>query len=323
MRERGWSGRSCRSGRRCNGRPRRLARRAGGVGWAHPYSHYGWNFCSFGGQSAKLIQTDTRSAAYKPVLTPTRTLLGIARGERRGWDPLFYPTKGHGIESPYIESVLLNTRDVSGLTVSASGDAFCFSVSLDKLKQRGDTGALKWIRKFENGVNGTGKSLTDVLATGGRRWYEMSTDSTADFAIGINPEDRIFTARLDKRSFVNQRLIKLSSVGGVDLDLMHALLNSSLSIFFIESSGFGRGLGALDITPTKLKTGMKIIDPAKISKQDRNAIVAAFAPLLKRNVLKLDLEMNSRDRVDFDNAVLRSVGMEAYADDIRNAVLEL
>ena len=257
------------------------------------------------------------------ALIPVRSLINIARGERRGWDPLFYPAKGHGIEPRYIKPVLLNTRDVSGLTASASGDAFCCSLSVDELQNRGDTGALKWIRKFENEVNGTNKPLTDVLATSGRLWYEMTTESTADFAIGMNPEDRIFTARLDKRSFVNQRLIRLSADNGVDLELIHALLNSSLSIFFIESSGFGRGLGALDITPTKLKAGMKIVNPAKISKQGRDEIVAAFTPLLKRDVLKLDQEVSRQDRIDFDRAVLGSVGMEAFADDVRNAVVEL
>lgn len=260
----------------------------------------------------------------KDHLVFARNIVDIARGERRGWDPLFYPGRGHKIEAPYIRSVLLNARKVKGLHAVADGDAFCCSEEEVDLLRKGHTGAIAWIDRFRNATNGTGVPLVDELATGGRLWYEMRTDTTADFAIGMNPEDRIFTMRLDQRSFVNQRLIRLSvKQGTADLDLAHALLNSSLTIFFIESSGFGRGLGALDITPTKLKEGMKLVDPALISKADRDDIIAAFGPLQKRDVLRIDQEMVSADRINLDRAVLKAINKEQHGNAIRQAVLEL
>ncbi len=260
----------------------------------------------------------------KPDLVRVQTLMAIARGERRGCDRLFFPPPDHGIEANYIEPVLLNARDVAGLTAIADREAFCCSKTVAELKRLGHQGALNWVKRFESQVNENGKPLPEVLATSGRQWFEMRTDTTADFAIAMNPEDRIFTMRLNQRSFVNQRLIRLSvDKKTADLDLLHALLNTSLAVFFIESSGFGRGLGALDIQPTKLKAGFKLPDPKRIARRDRTAILAAFAPLLARKVLRLDHEMDSIDRHKLDEAVLSAIGKAHHGPAIRAAVVEL
>ena len=71
----------------------------------------------------------------------------------------------------------------------------------------------------------------------------------ADFVTSVNPDKRIFISRLNEKSFVNQRLIRFTSLKfDTDLELSHALLNSLMGIFFIEALGFGRGLGALDLS---------------------------------------------------------------------------
>jgi hypothetical protein len=237
---------------------------------------------------------------------------------------MFFPDPDHGIEPNYIKPVLISGRGNRRLSLAADGEAFCCSIEAQELKQLGHLGALKWIRSFENKKNTTGQLLTESLKRPQHLWYEMKPDSTADFAIAMNPEDRVFTARLDSRSFVNQRLIRISAAEhDANLDLLHALLNSSLSIFFIESSGFGRGLGALDITPTKLKAGMKIVNPSHISPADIAKIVAAFQPLLLREALPLDQEMLSADRAVLDSAVLGSVHMAHLGHKIRASVTEL
>lgn len=258
------------------------------------------------------------------LIVPASTYLDIARGERRGWDDLFFPHGNHGIEQVYIKPVLKNARSVSGLTAIADGEAFCCSKTIDELSSLRHSGALKWIKRFESQTNDTGKPLTDVLATGGRIWYEMKPDTTADFAIGMNPEDRIFTMRLKKRSFVNQRLIRLTAKeAGADLDLIHALLNSSLSVFFIESSGFGRGLGALDLNATKLREGLRLLDISLLSDPDRTKIIDAFKPLLARTVKPLNDEMASSDRIALDDAILSPIGQAHLGAKIREAVCEL
>ncbi|MEG0215991.1 MAG: hypothetical protein RR685_07655, partial [Hungatella sp.] len=43
---------------------------------------------------------------FKDCLTPIGDILTVKRGERRGWNALFYPTSNHGIEDEYIRPVL-------------------------------------------------------------------------------------------------------------------------------------------------------------------------------------------------------------------------
>src|SRR5690606_5457493 len=50
-------------------------------------------------------------SAISGNLIPANRLFDIKRGERRGWDSLFYPDPGHGIENNFIRPVLLSTRD--------------------------------------------------------------------------------------------------------------------------------------------------------------------------------------------------------------------
>ena len=121
--------------------------------------------------------------------------------------------------------------------------AFCCGMETDELESLGYRGALAWIRKFEAEVNETGRPLPDVLARAGMKWYELTTDEVAEIFTMMNPDDRMFYAKFNSPTFINQRLIGLKRKRTSDnLDLLHALLNSMLSLFYIEAVGFGRGL---------------------------------------------------------------------------------
>ena len=64
----------------------------------------------------------------------------------------------------------------------------------------------------------------------------------------MNPDDRFFFVKFEEPTFINQRVIGLNRLNQADdINLIHALLNSILSLFYIEAVGFGRGLGALDV----------------------------------------------------------------------------
>ena len=105
----------------------------------------------------------------------------------------------------------------------------------------------------------------------------MKPNTQADMVLGMNLGDRIFVAIMEKRGFVDQRLMRLTrKEDGLDLHLCHALLNSLLGLYMIESSGFGRGLGALDLQPTKLRKGLYILNPTLLSKKDKTKIKKLF-----------------------------------------------
>ena len=197
----------------------------------------------------------------KQLLIPANTLFNINRGERRGWDRLFFPPTETSIEPQFLHPVLKNSRNLRGLIAAPDARAFCCSLSLRELHQGRFNGAIDWINQFAKLVNDSGRPLPEVLGRTNCHWYEMKPSTMADFAIPINPDSRLCVFRLRERAFVNQRLIRFSlkEINCSDVDLIHSLLNSSLGMFLIEAAGFGRGLGVLDLNAGKLKRSFHVL----------------------------------------------------------------
>ncbi|WP_156497520.1 hypothetical protein [Eikenella sp. NML96-A-049] len=248
----------------------------------------------------------------------------MARGERRGWDKMFYPESKHQIESSYIKPVVMSSKDLpDNLIWQAKKEAFCCSEPIESLKAKKHYGALEWISKFENGTNEKGKPLIEFLKRNNHFWYEMKPNTLADMVISMNPDKKICVYRLKERSFVNQRLISLAVKDTEKLDLLHALLNSGLSLFYIESIGFGRGSGALDLNSTTIAKKLMILDPNLLSKEQVSEIVAKFQSILNSNVLDLPNELQQEDRIEFDRAVLNAFNIELDPKTIYDSLLKI
>ena len=130
--------------------------------------------------------------------------------------------------------------------------------------------------------------------------------------------------RLSAPTFVDQRLISLAARKPTsDVALIHALLNSSLGLFMIEASGFGRGLGVLDLDATKIRDGLYMFDPEKVSEEHRTSILKAFETIKGRDVLPIEAEMVADDRKAFDAAVLDAFGVSEIGPAIRRSLLEI
>ncbi len=259
----------------------------------------------------------------KDKLTPLKTNFDVFRGERRGWDDLFYPESGHTIESVYIKKVLKNARNVNNLITSADNDAFCCSRTIIELEQLHHHGALSWIERFETCVNGTGLPLPQVLSRSNQQWYEMKDTAIAEIFTTMNPDRRLFFARFDTPAFINQRLIGLKAKNPqCDIELCHALLNSLLGMFYIEAVGFGRGLGALDINSSTIKQ-IYMLDPSLIDNNSKVQILKSFSVITKRKILKTDEELEKLDRSRFDHLILNIYGIEKYYDNIKHSLLSM
>lgn len=256
-------------------------------------------------------------------LIPIEKILTVKRGERRGWNDLFYPSENSGIESEYIKPVLKNPALLKSYTAQTDIVAFCCHKSKDELRQLGHVGALNWIEKFENIRNGTGKLLSEALKRSGSFWYEMDDATKADFVTALNPDKRLFVAKFDESTFVDQRFTRmLMKNTNLSKDLLHALLNSLFGMFAIEAIGFGRGLGVLDASSTKLKN-MYMINPQIISETDTLEIVELFNKIKNRNVMDTEDELKDSDREIFDRKVLRAIGHEELYDAIKESLLSM
>jgi hypothetical protein len=248
----------------------------------------------------------------------------INRGERRGWNPMFYPQVGHGIEVEYIRPVLKTPKDINTLITKASTEAFCCSKSIEELKNLNHTGALSWINKFRYAFNTSNKPLPDVLKKKNLYWYEMNESTMAHLATSVNPDKRLYFAKLDIKSFVDQRFIPfVAKNSSVDIDLFHALLNSILGIFFIESLGFGRGQEALDLSSERVKEYLRVLNPNLLTKEQITLIKNKFISIRDREIKNITDEFKEEDRIDFDNIVLEAFGILHLKDKIKNSFLYL
>lgn len=256
----------------------------------------------------------------------TSDIFRFTRGERRGWNAMFYPASGHGIEREYIKPILKNLRNTSSLSSVTNKEAFCCSRSIEELQELGHTGAINWIRSFENQNNNSGIPLTESLSKPNMFWYEMKTDNMADFVANVNYDRSLFISKLENRSFIDQRLIGLSVKNEFREEnkiLFLALLNCTASLFLIESFGFGRGLGALDLRATKFERDFKILNPNVLTEDQKNQIVELFRPIMQRNRLPLEQELESADRIVFENSLMEIFGIQEYLEPIKNSLMQL
>jgi len=141
----------------------------------------------------------------------------------------------------------------------------------------------------------------------------------------MNPGERLFYGRFDKPTIINQRLIGLIKVDEeveIDIDLMHALLNSMLGMFYIEAVGFGRGEGVLDISKDNLGKGY-MLDPEKISNEYREEIINAFNKLKSRDIKPLREELEEKDRIYFEHIVLKAFKIDSYYEKMKNTIINM
>ena len=259
-------------------------------------------------------------------LVPISEYFSIFRGSRRGWDELFYPEiEGTRIEPLFLKDVLINARETDSYIASPSSNkkAFCCDMEIKDLESMGYRGALAWIRKFENATNGTNRPLPEVLTMNGLKWYELSTDEVAEIFTMMNPDDRMFYAKFNTPTFINQRLIGLKRKHMTDnLDLLHALLNSLFSLFYIEAVGFGRGLGVLDINKDSISK-CYMLNPTLLSEEWKKEILKSFILLKERGIIDINQELVDPIRQNFDRTVMNAFGIDEYHEKIVSSLKEM
>ncbi len=259
-------------------------------------------------------------------LVPVSDYFSVFRGSRRGWDELFYPDSvSTRIEPLFLKDVLMNARGTNSYIAlpSSNKKAFCCNLEIEELEEMDCQGALEWINRFAHEVNGTKRPLPEVLAVNGLKWYELSTDEVAEIFTMMNPDDRMFYAKFNSPTFINQRLIGLKRKRDTDnLDLLHALLNSVLSLFYIEAVGFGRGLGVLDINKDSISK-CYMLNPALLKKEQKEAIMTQFSKLVERGILDINQDIDDPIRKEFEKVVLNAFGIGEYFDVIISSLKKM
>lgn len=264
--------------------------------------------------SAQFVDCDW---ALDLPLIPLAKVAFIRRGERRGMNEFFYPRKPELIEDEYLVPLAKNMTELRRLSGQAQGVAFSCAETTRDLKRMGHIGALDWINAFAT------PAVIKKLSRAGKHWYQMDTDDLSSLVASVGYGERIFVGRLDPPAFCDQRLVPIKPAPDIDDKLLHALLNSTISMFLIEGLGFGRGLGVLDLNKDRMESSLHVLDPTVLDDAAADRILAAFQPLLQRDIMKVADELEAADRQAFDDVVLKEFGIETPRERIYDALRAL
>ncbi|RIV51353.1 SAM-dependent DNA methyltransferase [Flagellimonas taeanensis] len=242
-------------------------------------------------------------------------IIDAPRGIRTGWDKMYIIPKDSDppVEKEFLTPYLKSPKQISHLEIqNSSFKSYLFTCNKteDELKRKYPK-AYKWIKKFENETN-TNNTLT-IKEKGFNDnhkpfWYSIPPNE-ANIVTAINPYRRLFFSYSKDKFTVNQRLAVINVKEGYDVMLIGALLNSIVSKLIIEVRGSSRNEGALDLNADYFKK-LKVLNPEVLSKKQVKDILSAFKSLCEREIKDFEEEYKQKDRIAFDEEVLKAYGFE-------------
>lgn len=215
------------------------------------------------------------------------------------------------IEKEFLLPALKNNDEFDG-TILFKGEPKHFLFICDKpineIKKTYPS-AYAHIQKYEGQTNKIGIPLPQSLSFRKPFWYTLKTEEQANVFISINPSQKLFFAFSKSPLYLNQRLVAIR-VEKKDIGIVSALLNSIVSLLIVELNGVSRNLGALDLNADFFKTKMKMFDPNLLSDKQIKNIITKFEILSKRQIKDYENEYKQKDRIEFDEAILKSYGFK-------------
>jgi len=270
--------------------------------------------------------------AIKKVTTPANEYFKFGRGNRSGWDKMFFIPKERldstGIEDDYLVPLLhaprkaLKDAPLSNLPTNIY--LFNCHLSFDELEEKNHYGALDWIKKYQHATNNVGKPLPESLQAHKPYWYSPGKLPWGEFMMQLNVDATFGVYRPSEKAIpASQRFIVLTPTQDIDKELMHALLNSVITLLWQELTSTSRGEGALNRDMTTLSKTLRIPNPRLFTEKDKMNIIEKFAPLAKRPPLPIEQELKEKDRIDFDTEMLSALGIGRLQKDIYSLLPQL
>jgi hypothetical protein len=250
----------------------------------------------------------------KKLTNPYPSICDTGRGTRTGWDEMHIISNDDNeslkIEKIFLLPILKTSQELKTIAYTNKSKYNLFVCNEDektlKIKY---PNAYKHIKKFETTTNKIGISLPNVLKVRKPFWYSLVPEKEANIFISINPSQRLFFSFSKTPLYLNQRLVAIR-VKRQDIEIVSALLNSIVSLLIVELNGVSRNLGALDLNADFFKTKMKIFDPILLNNKNKQDILAKFDALNKRQIQDYDKEYIQKDRIEFDEEILKAFGFK-------------
>lgn len=244
----------------------------------------------------------------KNVLAPITNFMDVIRGSRTGADNLFItdglktnPEDSH----PYLKTI----KNVNSIIVKPTDQYFFYTTdTMEELKQKKHAKTLNYIDSISNSETARKK-----IKQHHNKWY-IAEDKPkySDFITTMNPDQRWFWAAFKEPIAVNQRLVaaKLKPEYENEKELIHALLNSIISIYILCGSGFARADGVTDLTSDGIKR-LNILNPDKLTAVDKKEIVKAWDKIKNKAAVSILEELEDPDWIEFNKLVLSKYNIDS------------
>ncbi|MGA9347184.1 MAG: N-6 DNA methylase [Anaerolineae bacterium] len=269
-----------------------------------------------------LRQAGDRLALLREVAPPTR-------GSETGINEFFHfddaKAKQWNIEPEFLFPLLKSPSESAYIPID-EGDlrlkVFVCRLTKDELRTQGKKRALRYIEWGEQQVftSGVQAGLTWPQGASVRNrkpgWYALPEyhSRPAQLFVSKGYGDRHLLRVSPQPLIADCRLYFLDPVPEIDAGLLAAVMNSSLVAFLLELAGrVILGDGALDVMVEEFRDYLLVPDVRQFDTAARQAIIAAFQPLLKRPIGSVFEEVKRKDRQALDRAVLQAMGLDPAA----------
>lgn len=245
-----------------------------------------------------------------------KKIFAIQRGIKTECNDFFIrknKTEINEIEKECFQPILKNLRSTKGLIAFPNALLFCCTDLESELSNKMNSVAWGHIEKFKRKIS---QEKIDSR-------YKLNTNIKADFVTNLNPHKSLFFAKLYGSGLIDQRSIGLLIQDNYkkDTELLFALLNSTFSMYCIESIGFSRAQKALDLNGKKFEECFDILNPNFLSDDKKYEIIKSFEPLTTRDRLPLEEELLDKDRIFFESTVCNAYNLDEQ--EIKDALMKL
>ena len=240
-------------------------------------------------------------------LAPITTFMDIVRGSRTGADKLFI-TNGLKTDPEDSHPYLKTIKNINSLIAEPTDQYFFYTTDTKtELIDKNHLETLNYINSISNS-----ETARKQKNKHGDKWY-IAEDKPkySDFVTTMNPDKRWFWAAFKDPIAINQRLVaaKLKSDYEDEKELIHALLNSVVSIYILCGSGFARADGVTDLTSDGIKR-LNMLDPDLLTDTDKDEIVDSWKAIQNKAAVSIFDELEDPDWISFNKTVLEKYNID-------------
>lgn len=252
-------------------------------------------------------------------LAPLAQLAEVRFGIKTGADQWFYlsdeDARRLGIEPEFLRPALTKPAVERILVTGQDADTNLLMVSGSKAVLKG-TNVLKWIQVGETRpFKGRGRYKASIPAlrptcASRARWYELPQRHPSPILWIEVKKRRFFTILNEGLLLADRSFYDVIPHGGIEPEILCALLNATYLALFCELSGNAPGgSGAGVQMPVVEVKRLPVLNPSLLSDRDTIELREAFRGMASRELLPLYEDVHQADRQRLDGVIARLLGI--------------